>query len=254
VPFGLLPGVEQGSFALVVHPDGKGEPVTLPEDSLGTNRSVATLVGSLDTAGIFAGNLEEVMSGDRQYSMRDNFSAPIDSTRRGRLARKIASTLFPGGTGDSLHIFDGRDLQAVPKLTVSIHNGHAATAAGSTEILTLPMRTYDLHSISNDLRSRGPRKFPISALAVSGGGVDEEDFVVTLPAGWHARLPAPVTATSAFGLYESQYSQDGQVVRVMRRLTGRRGVLPPDRIVDLLAWLDAVSKDDSKYLLIDRAP
>jgi len=254
VPFGLLPSVEQGSFALVVHPDGRGEPVTLPEDSLGTNRSLATLTGTLDTAGIFEGSLEEVMAGDRQYSMRDNFSAPIDSTRRGRIARKIASSLFPGGTGDSLHVFDGRDLQALPRLTVSIHNGRAATAAGPTEILTLPMRTYDLHSVSEDLRSRGPRKFPISALAVSGGGVDEEDLALTLPGGWHARLPAPVTAASAFGLYESQYSQDGRVVHVMRRLTGRRGVLSPDRIVDLLTWLDAVSKDDSKYLVIDRAP
>jgi hypothetical protein len=63
-----------------------------------------------------------------------------------------------------------------------------------------------------------------------------------------------VTAGSAFGRYESQYSQDGQVVHVMRRLTGMRGVLPPDRIVELLAWLDAVSKDNSKYLVIDRAP
>ena len=254
VPFGLLPSPEQGSFALVVHPDGRGEPVTLPEDSLGTNRSLATLVGTLDTAGVFNGTLEEVMSGDRQYSMRDNFSSPIDSTRRGRIARRIASALFPGGTGDSLRVFDGRDLQAVPKLSVAIHNGPAAVAAGATEILTLPMRTYDLHGIASDLRSRGPRRFPISARAVSGGGVDEEDLTLTLPPGWHARLPAAVTAASAFGRYESQYSQDGQVVHVMRRLTGMRGVLPPDRIVDLLAWLDAVSKDNSKYLVIDRAP
>jgi hypothetical protein len=254
VPFGLLPSPEQGSFALVVHPDGRGEPVTLPEDSLGTNRSLATLVGTLDTAGIFNGTLEEVMSGDRQYSMRDNFSAPIDSTRRGRIARRIASALFPGGTGDSLRVFDGRDLQALPKLSVAIHNGPAAVAAGATEILTLPMRTYDLHGIASDLRSRGARRFPISARAVSGGGVDEEDLTLTLPPGWHARLPAAVTAGSAFGRYESQYSQDGQVVHVMRRLTGMRGVLPPDRIVDLLAWLDAVSKDNSKYLVIDRAP
>jgi hypothetical protein len=33
-----------------------------------------------------------------------------------------------------------------------------------------------------------------------------------------------------------------------------RGVLPPDKIGDLLSWLDAVSKDDSKYLVIDRSP
>ena len=174
--------------------------------------------------------------------------------RRGRIARSIANSLFPGGTGNSLQIFDGRDLQAVPRLAVAIRNGHAATAAGSSEILTLPMRTYDLHGISDDLRSRGARKFPISASAVSGGGVDEEDLTLTLPTGWHARLPQPVSAASAFGRYESQYSQQGQVVHVMRRLIGMRGVLPPDKIGDLLTWLDAVSKDDSKYLVIDRAP
>jgi hypothetical protein len=84
--------------------------------------------------------------------------------------------------------------------------------------------------------------------------VEEEDLTLTLPPCWHARLPQPVTAASAFGRYESRYSQEGQVVHVMRRLTGMRGVLSPDKIADLLSWLDAVSKDDSKYLVIDRAP
>jgi len=245
--------VEQGGFALVVHPDGRGDQVTLPEDSSGANRNVARLVGALDTAGFFNGFLEEVASGDRQHTMRNNFSAPIDSTCRGRIARGIASALFPGGTGDSLLAFDRRDLQAVPRVAVSIHNGRVANAAGATEILTL-LRTYDLRGISDDLRSRGPRRFPISAPAVSGDGVDEEDLTLTLPAGWHARRPPAVDAASVFGHYQSHYEQDGQIVRVMRRRIGIRGVYPPDRIGDLISWLDTVSMDESKYLVIDRAP
>jgi hypothetical protein len=111
-----------------------------------------------------------------------------------------------------------------------------------------------LQGIAADLRARGQRRFPINASAVSGDGVDEEDLDLTLPEGWHARLPANVDAASDFGHYESRYAQEGRVLHVVRRLTGARGVLPPQRVGDLIAWLDAVSKDDSKYIIIEHGP
>jgi transglutaminase-like putative cysteine protease len=250
-PLGVLPPSEQGGFALIVHPDGRGEDVTLPEDPVTANGDVVRLEGALTADGIFSGHLDQQATGARQLSMRDNFSSPVDSVQRGRIARNIASALFPGGSGDSLVLFDGRDLAAQPRIVVAIHNGRAASLSGGTLILTLPMRAYALQGIADDLRARGPRRFPIDASAVSGEGVDEEDFDLTLPEGWRARLPANVDAPGDFGHYESRYAQDGRVLHVMRRLTGARGVYPPDRLGDLLAWLEAVSKDDAKYIVID---
>ena len=253
-PLGQLPGAEQGSFGLIVHPDGTGEPVTLPEDRLDGNASLAHLQGELTPDGLFNGHIDERALGTRQFELRDNLSSPLDSTQRSRLARGIATSLFPGSSGDSLGLFDGRDLTAEPRVTMAIHNGRASTSSAGTAILTLPIRTYSLQGLADELRDHGARRFPISATAVSGDGVEEESLDLTLPAGWHARLPQDVDAPSDFGHYEAHYSQEGRVLHVMRRMTGARGVYPPDRVGDLIAWFEAVSKDDTKYLVIDQGP
>lgn len=253
-PFGTLPPGEQGSFAVVVHPDGRGETITLPLDPVSGNLDVSTIQGELTPQGMFNGHVGRRVSGAPQFSMRNDFSSPIDSTQRTRIARTIANAMFPGGSGDSLVLFDGKDLAAEPRMAVAIHNGRAATSSGNTVILTLPIRTYATQGLADDLRARGPRRFPISAPGVSGEGVDEEDLNLTLPEGWHARLPGNVDAPSDFGHYEARYTQDGRVLHVTRRLTGARGVYSPDRVGDLIAWFETVARDDARYIVIERGP
>ena len=84
--------------------------------------------------------------------------------------------------------------------------------------------------------------------------MERTELRVTLPAGWRARLPKDVDASSDFGNYHAQYRQEGRVLHVLRELTGQRGVQPPGRIVDLIAWLRAVSQDDAGVILLDHAP
>jgi hypothetical protein len=76
---------------------------------------------------------------------------------------------------------------------------------------------------------------------------------VTLPAGWTAHLPANVSATSEFGSYAAEYAQTGRVLRVVRRMTGRKGIAPPDHVQALIAWLRAVSTDDVRYIVLEHA-
>ena len=251
VPFGLLPPAEQGGFALVVKPDGSDDHVVLPEAAVADNREVSTITGALSPDGMFSGRLEELATGNRQYGLRDNFTTRFDSTQQNRLARNIANAVFSGAAGDSLLLFDGRDLTVQPHLALAIHNGRATSSAGGTDIFTLPIRTYQLHGVAADLRARGARKFPISAPSVSGEGVDEDNVEVTLPEGWHARLPKDVDVKSDWGHYEAHYSQSGRVLKVTRRMTGARGVYAPGRVTDLITWLEAVSADDAKYIVLE---
>ena len=71
-------------------------------------------------------------------------------------------------------------------------------------------------------------------------------------AGWQARLPKNVSESGPFGTYEAEYAQTGRELRISRRLTGARNVLPPERIGDLVAWLRAIGADDAKFIVIDR--
>ncbi|HET7584020.1 MAG TPA: DUF3857 and transglutaminase domain-containing protein [Gemmatimonadaceae bacterium] len=251
-PLGDLPYGPQGEFALVVHPDGSGEEVTLPEDSIATNRSEMHVIGTLSPDGIFDGRFEQSAGGIQQYALRDAFSNPLDSTARATIARKVAGGLFPQATGDSLTAFDGKNLQAPVKLSLLVHGGHATQQSGDLMFLTLPFSSMEgLGTLVSELKAEGERQFPINARAVIGPYTNVTEMRVTLPAGWRARLPKNVHAESVFGRYDVEYSQHGRELRMLRTLTGAVGTYAPDRIGELESWLSAVAQDNAKFIVLE---
>jgi hypothetical protein len=61
-------------------------------------------------------------------------------------------------------------------------------------------------------------------------------------------LPAPVQTTSFFGRYESRWTLERGTLRLIRRLSGARGVVGPERMVEVLMWLRTVGADDQEQL------
>jgi hypothetical protein len=253
VPYGSLPPAEQGEFGLVVHPDGTSEEITFPTDPSAANRSEVHLVGSLTPDGLFAGKWVREASGAQQYAMRGSMSKSTkpDSTERARATLALANAIFDGSAGDSLQLFDGKDLAAEPKISVLIRHGKAASDAGGTEILTIPLRSYAVPSVISALESRGARKYPIDAEKVWGPRTELEELKLTLPAGWKAKLPPSDTATSVFGTYQSAYTQNGQELLISRKLTGAEGIQPASKYDELLAWMKKMSADDAKYVILE---
>ena len=253
VPFGSLPPQEQGEFGLVVHPDGSSEEITFPTAPSASNKTEVHLVGSLTPDGLFAGKWTRSASGAQQYALRSSMSKSTkpDSTERARTTLAIADAIFDGSAGDSLQLFDGRDLAAEPKISVLIRHGKAASDAGGTEILTIPIRSYAVPNVISALEARGKRKYPIDAQKVWGPRTDIEELRLTLPAGWTAKLPPSDTATSVFGTYVAEYAQNGRELRIARRLTGANGIQPAEKNDELLAWMKKMSADDAKYVILE---
>jgi transglutaminase-like putative cysteine protease len=252
VPVGLLPPFEQGGFALVVHADGRDEPVRLPLDSVSANRSESVLVGELSADGIFAGRMTQTFQGAAQLGMRSGLSRDIPAARRAEMARGMANSFFEGATGDSLELFDGRDLTARARISLAIRDARGATNSGTTAILTLPIRPAISPRLATEVAAHVPRRFHIDASEVFGAGDRVWEFRVTLPEGWRARLPDGVNVSSAFGTYSASYTQEGRVLRIVRRTIGVRGVYPADKVNDLLAFLRAVARDDARYVILER--
>jgi len=251
-PFGSLPPAEQGEFGLVVHADGRGEEVTFPADSIPVNRDASTLTGDLSPEGVFNGRFTHVATGDQQYSMRRTFANAMGPDERERLKRTVANLVFPGASGDSLELFDGRDLSAQPRVAFVVHGAQVTSKSGPGDILTVPLHNYGaVKALAVELEGLGPRKFPIDVAAVAGPHVEQAELRLTLPAGWRAALPSNVTASSGFGTYTAEYAQDGQTLRIARRLVGRKGVEPPDHIGELIAWLKDMGKDDVRYIVLE---
>src|SRR5512134_2295700 len=250
-PWGELPPSEQGEFALVVHPDGRGEEVTLPLDSASANRTEIRIDGELSPQGVLAGRYTETRTGTVQYGLRSAFSRALTASERDQIARAIANSVFEGAQGDSVEVFDGRDLAATPRIGVSFRTSRAVQSAGGTHILTLPLRGYASPGLVSQLETSGPRQFPIDVADVIGLVEETTELRVRLPEGWRARLPDGVVAASPFGAYTAEYRQEGRDLRVTRRMTGRRGTAPPEQIAALVAWLQEVARDDVKYIVLE---
>ncbi|MGH7703652.1 MAG: DUF3857 domain-containing transglutaminase family protein, partial [Gemmatimonadales bacterium] len=143
-PFGALPPAEQGEFGLLVHPDGRGEEVTFPSDSLTANRTEVRIVGELSADGGFVGRFTRTASGSEQYGLRGSLasSPQMSATDSSKVSRVIANGVFEGASGDSLELFNGRDLRAEPRVSLVVRSSRIISNAGTTDILNLPLDSY----------------------------------------------------------------------------------------------------------------
>jgi hypothetical protein len=100
-------------------------------------------------------------------------------------------------------------------------------------------------------------KFPDPPLSERQQSCREEDVVtlrITLPAGWTPQLPPSVRAASPFGEFRADYTFEGGVLGISRTLRGSRGIYPPDRIGELIAWFREMGDDDAPFILIEPSP
>lgn len=254
IPYSLVSPAYQGEFGLVVHPDGRGEEITFPQDPPSANRAVVVLAGEMDADGVFRGSLTRTLSGGMQYGLRNSFSAQFSAKDREEMARVAAGQVFEGAAGDSIRIFDGRDLNARVETQLWLRGGRAATRSGETLILTIPVANGSTSQTLAELDAAPrPRRFPVDVASVIGPVETHSEFRVTLPEGYRARLPQRVHAASEFGTYTAEYTQEGRELRVVRRISGDRGVLPPERVESLSAWLREMNRDDVRFIVLEPA-
>jgi transglutaminase-like putative cysteine protease len=250
-PYGELPEPEQGELALVVHPDGATEEMSLPRTGPAANKSETRISGVLSADGYFNGRYDERATGSNQYGIREAFENPLDSTQKANIVNSIASRYFDGAEGDSLVSFAGKDLNAEVRLSLLIKHGKATSSAGATEIFTIPFgNMVGMLKAAKELDNTPKRLFPVDAEKVLGNQSSVVELRVRLPAGWKAQLPPNVIATSEFGSYISEYAQMGDELRITRRTEGRRGVFPPEKAKVLADWFRAMARDDAKIIVI----
>ena len=251
-PYGMLPYDLQGEYGVLVRGDGSAEEIRMPMDPVERNATLTRIAGRVSEDGLFSGTYEESGSGIFEMSLREAFMTRMDSTQRAQMTRNLATNYFTGASGDSLVLFDGKDLQAEARVTLNIIDGQAVSETAGMRIFQFPFGSMEgFLNAADELASRDPRRFPIDVSQVIGPTVGTAELVVELPAGWTARLPSAVSATSAFGHYASEYHQVGNELRITRTFQGARGVLPPDRITELIAWYREIGKDNVRFIVLE---
>lgn len=253
LPYGDLPLSEQGGFALVVPPNGAVREVTLPRDRIADDGASDRITGTLTPDGEFTGTYDSRETGSVQGAIRSIFAEPLDSARRANVADAVARRFFAHGVGDSLIAFNGKDFAAQPVVRVMLHATETLTDAGSMLLFELPFHgpgTFDAESERKLIGT--PRRFPINAASVSAPDVQTRELRLTLPEGWKAQLPHDVVVHSEFGSYETHYKQEGRDVIITNVHSGARGIYPPSRINDVVAYLRAIGADNTKLLVLQK--
>ena len=141
VPFGDIPPSYQGEFGLVVFDDGSVQEVTFPETTPAENLrdGEADAERSTRTARSPAGTRSRPWATSSTAS-RGALAQEFSDKDLERLEDAVASGVIDGATGDSLSIFDGRDLHAVPELKVRLNAERAARSnGGSGYVFTIPL-------------------------------------------------------------------------------------------------------------------
>lgn len=253
VPYGAIPPYLQGEVGLLVRPEGARELVTFPEDSTAANRLEVTITGELTPQGGFRGRWTQIVAGTEQYGVRSAMasSSTLTAQERERVARALANNLFNGAEGDSLELFDGRDLDAQPRLSLQVSAASVTERAGGRHIFTLPLPTYAAPGLVADLEAREPRRFPIDVAQVNSPSIYRHTLELTLPPSWRAELPDRVAVVGVFGTYRADYSQESRVLRVVREMVGRKGTEPRDSFPALVRWLEEVARDDVRYIVLE---
>ncbi len=244
VPWGSLPAADQGQFVLVVRPDGRTEETITPEKDEGTPDSRIAMSAVLDTAGFATAQVEMFLSGASGDAMRAALERdPMDSTTRAQYLRRAASSVYQESEGDSLRFDDETGSGGPFRIRFMARNGRAAQLAGAAAILALPFlgQAGDVKPLVAELRARTPRRFPIDAAQVGGASGGEVVLTLTLPEGWRAQLPKNVALSGPFGALHLIYAQRGSVLTVSQQRLGGKGILAPDRVEDVVKWLEQVS-------------
>jgi transglutaminase-like putative cysteine protease len=244
VPWGALPGPVQGQFALVVHPDGRTEETTLPERDTAMEWSRQELTGTLDTVGFATGHAEMVVTGSAADASHGMVGSGVDSTTRARFLRALAGQVFPEAEGDSLQFTDSTESGGDFRISFALRRGRAARLAGPVAILSLPfLRPLgDMGPLVAELKAH-PRRFTIDAAEVPPPGNEENHLKLELPEGWRAELPKNVALSGPFGELSISYAQQGRTLEVRSRRVGGKGVLGPERIAEVITWLERVASE-----------
>lgn len=252
-PYDEVPAPLQGEVGLAL--PGKGvRIVVLPAAPAERNRRDSEVVGSFGRDGRFVGRITVSALGTEQYDLRDQFAGihEREANARDELLRQYARSVYTNAVVDSTRYADGRDLDAPPSVTVWFTAAKVIGRVGEKYYFNLPLSRYSDPDALTSLDTEGKRRFPIDVAQVNSPSVYRSALEVELPEGWKAELPPTVSVTGPFGYYRAEFTQMGRVLQASREMGGVRGLLPPDSLPALRAWLRAVAEDRSTMIVLQR--
>lgn len=244
-PLGQLPRYFQSNYGLLVQEKGSDLiplPVPLPE----SNGLTRTAKLTLSTEGTLSGEVREVRTGMEARSKRRQLRGLQPGERR----RTVENFLSTALSAFSVKDFNVENLDDYDKeLVVTYKFETAGYTKNMGPLVLVRPRVFGSKGEYIDFNKKD-RKYPVELDNVAQ---HEDEFDITLPAGWSVDELPPPTKVEQPGLsYASQSSFAGQTLTYKRtyKITDVR--FPVDKFGDLRAFYTKVQQDERSSAVLKK--
>lgn len=246
-PLGELRGALQGSFGMLVTPDG-GELVELPRLAPSHNVIQRTAKLVLDTQGTLKGEVRELRVGDaashERYALR--------SVQKSADQIKPIETLMTRSVGayqiTKASVTNLKQNQLPFEFDWSFVAPSYAKSAGDLLLVrprVIGIKTNDL------LETKEPRKYPIE---LPGPALETDTFEITLPTEYEVDdLPPPIEVSYDFATYRSKAEVTGNVLKYTRTFELKDPSIPVSRVEDLKKLYRMIAGDERNTAVLKPA-
>jgi len=237
-PFGKLNGALQGSYALLMAPQG-GKLIETPQLPAFLNGVGRKGIFTLDASGTLSGQVTEIRRGDRAASFRASLRSVGQSSDRIRpfetlLSRSLSTFRLSNATVSNVDHID-LPLESQYSFTAESY----AKRAG--QLLILRPRVFGSYG-SGLLETKEPRQEPV---VFDGPERDSETFEITLPAGYVVDdLPPPIDLDYGFASYHSKSEVKGNVLVYTRTMEIKELIVPLNKVDQLRKFYRVIASDE----------
>jgi Domain of Unknown Function with PDB structure (DUF3857)/Transglutaminase-like superfamily len=246
VPFGMIPGYEQTSYALVVANNG-GELVQMPKLAPALNRLMRVAHLQLAPDGSLSGEVEELRSGEEAANMRAHLES-IDKDKRVKYFEALLSSFLDRSklTYASISGLDKHDEPLI--LRYKFEAANYAKSAGDLMLLRPRVLGENASGIAEDKKRRYAVSYERTKL--------QSDLVdIKLPPGYKVdELPGPTEVTAPFAEYKSKIEAKDDKIYYNRMYTVKDLQVPLEDMGALRTFMRGVAADERNAAVLKKEP
>lgn len=235
-PFGSLRGSLQGSYGLLVTPEG-GELIQMPQQR--PDGTVRTAKVSLDVQGGLKGDVREVLAGDAAWRQRVELRYVEKASDRIKPMENVMSQSLGSFVITKATITNLKEPTLPLEYNWSFQARDYAKQAGN--LLLVRPRVLGVKAWGV-LETKEPRKYPVE---FRGPERDTDIFEIELPAGYEVDdLPPPMDVEYTFGSYHSKTMVEGNVLHYTRTYEIKELSVPLTQAGDLKQFYRMIASDE----------
>jgi hypothetical protein len=246
-PFGMLRGPLQGSYGLLVAPDG-GELTQMPQLPPANSGTRRTAKLTLDVHGGLRGDVQDERVGDAAWRQRAELRGLEKESDRIKPIETVMSHSLSSFTITKATMTNFKDTALPFGYQWSFVAPEYGKMAG--DLLLVRPRILGVEAWSM-LETKEARKYPVE---FSGPRYDRDNFEIALPSGYVVdELPPPTDVDYSFGSYHSKTVTEGNVLRYTRSYEIKRVDVPLNEIEDLKKFYRVIANDERSAAILKPA-